>query len=146
MSTRSVIAVKLPNGKYQGVYCHDDGYPSGVGSVLLKHYNSFERAKALTDLGHLSALYPSTDAPTGHNFDQRVSGYTVAYHRDRGDELDIATGRTFNAVRKKIDHNWAYVFEDGQWFVTNPYRKGLVHIPISAFIVDGDVTDNAINL
>ena len=36
MATRSVIGYIQEDGSYLGVYCHYDGYPSGVGSFLLK--------------------------------------------------------------------------------------------------------------
>jgi len=34
MATRSRIGVELPSGKVKSVYCHWDGYPSGVGKDL----------------------------------------------------------------------------------------------------------------
>ena len=34
MSTRSIIAVETETGGIKGVYCHSDGYPSGVGQKL----------------------------------------------------------------------------------------------------------------
>ena len=36
MATRSVIGYIQDDGSYIGCYCHYDGYPSGVGSYLLK--------------------------------------------------------------------------------------------------------------
>ena len=36
MATRSVIGYMQADGSYIGCYCHYDGYPSGVGSNLLK--------------------------------------------------------------------------------------------------------------
>lgn len=38
MSTRSYIGVEDASGAVRAVYCHTDGYPEGVGSVLLRHY------------------------------------------------------------------------------------------------------------
>lgn len=35
MATRSRIAVEQENGKVISVYCHNDGYPEGVGKDLL---------------------------------------------------------------------------------------------------------------
>ena len=37
MSTRSYIGVEDASGAVRAVYCHTDGYPEGVGSVLLRH-------------------------------------------------------------------------------------------------------------
>jgi hypothetical protein len=37
MSTRSRIAIENQNGSVTSVYCHFDGYISGVGKTLEKH-------------------------------------------------------------------------------------------------------------
>lgn len=55
MSTRSYIAVK-ENNVFKFVYCHYDGYVSGVGLELLKNYNSYEKALELVNLGNRSTL------------------------------------------------------------------------------------------
>lgn len=56
MSTRSYI-INTENGKYEGIYCHHDGYPDGVGRTLLKNYNDSEKMKELVSLGGISSLY-----------------------------------------------------------------------------------------
>lgn len=38
MATRSRIAVELEGGKVISVYCHHDGYISGVGEQLMKKF------------------------------------------------------------------------------------------------------------
>lgn len=38
MATRSRIAVEKDNGKVVSVYCHNDGYPDGVGTDLLHRF------------------------------------------------------------------------------------------------------------
>ena len=47
---------------YLGVYCHSDGYLSGVGATLLKHFDTYEKVLNLVSLGDLSALCNSTRA------------------------------------------------------------------------------------
>jgi hypothetical protein len=49
MATRSVIGYMQEDGTYLGVYCHYDGYPSGVGRTLMK-MNS-EDIKAMVTAG-----------------------------------------------------------------------------------------------
>ena len=39
MSTHATIWIKNSNDTFTGIYCHFDGYLSGVGDTLLKHYN-----------------------------------------------------------------------------------------------------------
>jgi hypothetical protein len=85
MGTRSRIAIKLADNEIKSVYCHWDGYPSGNGRTLVKHYNSKEKALNLIMLGDLSSLHESTECPEGHTFDNSIKGYTVAYGRDRGE-------------------------------------------------------------
>ena len=53
-----------PNGNaVLQIYCHNDGYPEGVGYALLKGYNSYEKALALILGGDLSSLYKSYSCP-----------------------------------------------------------------------------------
>jgi hypothetical protein len=108
MSTRSAIIAK-EGGNYWGVYCHNDGYLSGVGKTLYENYNDLIKIHTLLELGSLSVL--------GENLH---SGYTIAYHRDRGEEyFGPVKGKTIINVAKKIDHNgYVYVYEaNGTWMV-----------------------------
>jgi hypothetical protein len=88
MATRSFIGKQLPNGHITGIYCHWDGYPDGVGTVLENHYTTQERVDALLVLGSLSQLGARLAPELGevHTFENPVRGVTVAYHRDRGEE------------------------------------------------------------
>lgn len=126
MSTRSAIVMKTDTG-YAGVYCHSDGYPAGVGAVLNEHYQDTEKIKALIALGDLSYLEKNVEprAEYRHKFEDRQTDddgrkhvdpdATMAYHRDRGEDLNVTTGETAKAVAKRIDHQYLYVFENGDW-------------------------------
>ena len=89
MATRSFIGKQLPNGHITGIYCHWDGYPTGVGTTLENHYTTQERVDALLALGSLSVLGArlAPELGEGHTFENPISGVTVAYHRARGEEL-----------------------------------------------------------
>ena len=96
MSTPSFIGVLYKEGIIKFVYCHSDGYPSYLGKMLLEHYNTQELATALVDLGSLSMVRErlAPDEGETHRFDTPVrhgpkGGVTTAYHRDRGDDLEI---------------------------------------------------------
>ena len=96
MSTPSFIGVLYKEGIIKFVYCHSDGYPSYLGKMLLKHYNTPELATALVDLGSLSMVRErlAPDEGETHTFDTPVrhgpkGGVTTAYYRDRGDDLEI---------------------------------------------------------
>ena len=89
MSTRSRIAIELPNGKVKSIYCHNDGYLSHNGMLLEKHYTDRKKVNALIKLGDISSLAPELK-PTGpHSFNKPEYGVVVAYGRDRG-ELGVA--------------------------------------------------------
>ena len=56
MATRSYIFTETQNNNYIGSYCHWDGYPEHVGSILLENYTSQEQVDRLCNLGGFSAL------------------------------------------------------------------------------------------
>lgn len=105
MSTNAIIGVA---GQKKGVYSHWDGYPSGVGLTLLRHYSKKRKVKKLLSLGNISALYGKTTSIKPHSFNKPVDGVTIAYHRDRGDEF--STGENYGA-------DFLYEFRKGKWYV-----------------------------
>ena len=56
MSTNSVVAYLRSDGSIVSSYVHYDGYETGVGMTLLEHYNSEERALAVSVGGYYSSL------------------------------------------------------------------------------------------
>ena len=85
MATRSNIAQLLPDDRVQVIYCHFDGYMSGVGRTLTKHYKTTDRVAELIALGDLVVLDQHL-YPTGvHSDGAREPRVTVAFGRDRGD-------------------------------------------------------------
>lgn len=116
MATRSTIWM-VKGDTAVGIYCHWDGYPKGVGAMLKKHYTTQDKVEALMALGAISSLKPSIEATPGHTFDSPVEGCTVAYHRDRGDELmqfnaQFVDGRLLDASQVE---QYTYVFNNGKW-------------------------------
>ena len=111
MATRANIAIKNTNGTYDCIYTHYDG--NMHLSILKEHYNSEEKARALVELGSISVLAEKIEGTSMHSFDNREDGVTIAYHRDRGEPLDIYR----QAVSKKdcFDNEYLYVWEDNKW-------------------------------
>lgn len=103
MSTRALIAVPKDDGIHY-VYCHHDGYPSGLGAVLHDHYNSFESACAILDLGNLSGLEP--DLAT-----------SVFYCRDRSEPMEdncaivVADTDELYAAEQDYDTEYCYLWD-----------------------------------
>jgi len=103
MSTRALIAVPKEDGIHY-VYCHHDGYPSGLGAVLHDHYNSFEAACSILDLGNLSGLEATLEA-------------SDFYHRDREEPMEdncsivvADTDELFEVVRD-YDAEYCYLWD-----------------------------------
>jgi len=57
MGTRSRIGLELSDGSVISSYCHWDGYPEFNGVKLVEHFNSYEKAAELIDLGDISCLW-----------------------------------------------------------------------------------------
>ncbi len=71
MSTKSLIGVhnKVDN-TVDCIYCHFDGYvdhSAGVGQLLRIHYNTFEKAQTLLELGDISALAETIESCDAYN-------------------------------------------------------------------------------
>ena len=62
MSTNSVVAYLRSDGSIVSSYVHYDGYETGVGMTLLEHYNSDERALAVSVGWQLSFLIAPASA------------------------------------------------------------------------------------
>ncbi len=119
MSTRSLIGVhNKVDDTVDCVYCHFDGHvdhPTGVGQMLRIHYNTLEKAKEVLELGDLSSLEETVDK-------------CVAYHRDRGDDIEDCKSRNIRLTEYHKDilyaDNYDYLYllkedtDDGyvKWF------------------------------
>jgi len=133
MSTRSLIGIKNQDGSVTGIYCHNDGYiVGGVGETLYHHYNSEKKVRELINLGNLSSVhknispikeldfheYHEEDGLAKHSFDHNHADTTVAYHRDRGEKLNIPEYKDedeYNAADSWQAYN--YLWKDGKWYV-----------------------------
>lgn len=63
MATRSIIAIQ-DGDKHDAVYCHWDGYPSGVGATLEESYKDRNKIKELISRGDMSSLGPTIETCT----------------------------------------------------------------------------------
>ena len=102
MSTRSSISV-FDKGLYTTVYCHNDGYLSYNGKILLEHYNDLKKVKRLVGLGDMSVL---GDDPQTCYF----------YHRDRNEEWQTVSPSKCEKLSDIITQEFNYVFAGGNWF------------------------------
>ena len=108
MATRSTLRMRLPSGECSKVsYCHWDGQPSNMLPLLNENYNTIEKVKELLALGNLSYLAKRVKPDEGeeHSFEKPSPDVTVAYHRDRGENLSFTSGR----------EEYDYSFDGEKW-------------------------------
>jgi len=120
MSTHAKIMLVDSDNIVTGIYCHFDGYLDGVGATLLKHYCDLDKVKDLIALGSISYLEKSIECPLGHSFNTPIKGYTVAYHRDRGEDFCQSRGVIENGIIKNIafeEYNYVYFESDSEWYL-----------------------------
>ena len=84
MSTRSLIAIELPNGKVKSIYVHSDGYVEGNGKLLVNHYATYDKAIKLFDYGDCSYLGETTNECSFYKRDWGRDGYgdTATYNNE----------------------------------------------------------------
>ena len=113
MSTRSNIALVKKGGAVEAIYCHQNGYPEGIGQTLAKCYGEEEEVAAMLELGDMSLLRDTLEA-------------CVFYHRDFGGENTAENTRAERyaslvecvaAQDSDIFIEWLYLFADDRWWV-----------------------------
>lgn len=128
MSTHSSITVKIGN-QFKTIYCHWDGYLEHTGKFLHTYYRSQKKAEALVALGNLSFLDKSIEKPKGHSFNNYIDGYTVTYHRDRGEEWGIVQPSlytNFFFALQQYGTEYNYLWDGKKWLVNGiPIRLAL---------------------
>lgn len=116
MSTHSFIGIESESGKIAGVYCHYDGYLEGVGDTLKNHYTNPDKIHELIGLGSLSILGEEIGEKQdfSDNEKSRAGQWTLAYHRDRGEEL--VTEEFDDMYSIDGDYEYLYVYTNmGLW-------------------------------
>lgn len=82
----------------RGIYCHNDGYPNGVGKLLQKCYTTVDAVNNLIDLGDLSSL--------GSTLSE-----TVAYGRDKGETgVEARDFSSFDSFIEQASGSVQYVY------------------------------------
>ena len=111
MSTNSRLRAVYPTEKgtmrLKPIYCHWDGYPSNMLPLLNENYNTIEKVEELMALGNLSYLAERVkpEPEEEHSFDKPIRDITVAYHRDRGEDLEFWNDR----------QHYNYIFNGETW-------------------------------
>ena len=134
MATRSNIAYKDEDGKIVSIYSHWDGYPECNGVILTEHYTSLDKIKALVALGSISSLGAELgDKQDFDNKDSQKDEWTLAYHRDRGEQLVISK---YNDIPSWIDdmEEYAYLWDGNDWLVNDHGERDEHGFPIFDYV------------
>ena len=86
---------------YVGIYCHWDGYPSGVGKALFNKFKTYEDVLNLVVGGDCSVI----DENEVLHYANREGEKWDFNKPVQNDKLDVCGGWT----------EYAYIFEDGAW-------------------------------
>jgi hypothetical protein len=138
MSTPSLIAMATARG-YRSISCTSDGYPSGVGLVLLQHYRCVRQIRTLLRLGDLSVLGEQLgekhdfdwvgNVPAGQISSDPRFRMCRAYGRDRGEEgCQARHTQSFDSLVEdaiECGAQWLYVWFAEAWRFA-PVKPGLI--------------------
>ena len=106
MATRSRIAIEKQDGTVTSIYCHFDGYISGNGETLQTNYSNREKVEQLIALGDISSLESDIDE-------------TIAYHRDRGEDLNQHQHKDVEGFFVDNMQEYGYLLtKDNKWLVS----------------------------
>lgn len=124
MSTRSTIGILDIVGNVSLIYCHNDGYLSNNGIILMRYYQDFEKVKLLISLGNMSSLAEEVEIPTGidHSFNKKADKISTFYGRDRGEKDTDAYKCSFlNYKQSEQLQDYNYIFDESSnsWFLLN---------------------------
>ncbi|PLA76504.1 hypothetical protein CYR83_09740 [Ligilactobacillus agilis] len=113
MSTNSNICKLMADGSVKSIYCHWDGYIEHNGRILNQYYRDPQKVEQLLSLGDISVLGEKVNASEAvekygfsyyfnakfqelseqeqERLDKESREHVIAYHRDRGERLQIKT-------------------------------------------------------
>ena len=102
MATRSTIALEFADGTVQQVYCHFDGYLSGVGAQLQADYSDPFALQALIEGGDMSSI--------GEPYSNRGEVCPARKFADFADYEANGQWEEYNYILRLVDGK-------AQWFV-----------------------------
>ena len=110
MSTRSNIAIELPNKKVKVIYVHSDGYPYGVGKILNDNYNTYDKAEKLFNFGDASYLDDTIESCSFYGRDWQRKIDPARTYRDEWMMMSALDG--------DIMLEYLYLFKNEIWNVS----------------------------
>ena len=125
MSTRSNIARLNSDGSVDVIYCHWDGYLTGVGMTLVLHYDTKKEMNDLIDLGDISSLRDTIEETKKETYKDKVS---APQHFESLDAYAKHLQETqswveYVYVAKEIEEPERWM-PDVEWFVAHNHNDG----------------------
>jgi hypothetical protein len=111
MSTRSNIAIEDPKTKkVKVIYVHSDGYPYGVGHMLVDNYYNRQLAEELFKYGDASYIDETIDQCSfyARDWDRKID--PAKEYRDEWMYM--------NAIQGDVFIEYIYLFKDNRWHVS----------------------------
>ena len=93
----------IPTGKYIGIYCHWDGYETGVGHALKEKFSDYRKALNLLAGGWCSAI---------------SSDHIKHYANRKGEEWKVIKpvfGDTPQEIMRKVGQFYNYLLDENGW-------------------------------
>ena len=87
------------DANYIGIYCHFDGYPSGVGETLVKVFDTIDKVLTLVNCGHVSCIEQEQVAPYCLRTD-----IDEEWSVEKTDEFELSGS------------DYTYLFENDEWY------------------------------
>ena len=132
MGTRSRIGIELQDHSVVSSYCHWDGYPSGNGRTLVKHYQDRDAVKALIDGGSMSSVRTRNTWNCGSalrdengEYIHDAEGFMMSegdrepqpqYHSERGDGMEPMHSSFDQFTKDNCDEEFVYLYSlNGEW-------------------------------
>lgn len=145
MSTTAYIFTESEGTSYKGISVHFEGQLAGVGAMLLANYKDAQKVANLVELGEIMSLganlepceavsrfgcgalikdaFHALSKPekTRLKDDYFSSKYTIAYHRDGGENLKTINYKNALALMTDLKYKNdgmtnVYLFQNKKWF------------------------------
>lgn len=126
MGTRSMILYKKEDGTLKGSYFHFDGYVEYTGVMLLKHYDSYEKAKELIEF-----------SPANSSIEQSIekmieeeSAYKDESKHYLFDSINSLINELKSGKHSLIEFVYLFDRDSNSWSFTMPERIDAEHYQV----------------
>ena len=117
MSTNALIGIVNKDNSLTTSYVHYDGYPEGVGDMLLSSYNEETVARKISELGYMSSLQTTYQ----NTIDDSV-------HVDGEDPIEFENVLAMELyMQNHINLEYGYLLHrDEQWWFAKNHPKQII--------------------